>query len=524
MRKAALAAAFAALCAFLAGCPAKEESKPDPAGKPKPADTATAAPAGDSAKAPVVPTAPSPAAQEISITSTSPEAVAAFKRGRDLVENSRVDEGLKELRDALSSDKKFPLALAYLGFFTPGEEGELMLERAASLSSPLPKAERLFVEHLGTWRQGDASTLYEQRKRLLELAPNDWRVHFELGMAAQSDRNFDKAETELRKAIELNPDATAAFSLLGYTLIGQKKYPDAIAALQEYARRHPSEPSALDTLAEAQLRAGKLADAEASFRAATATQASFWQAWLGLAAARSLQGDQTGAREAATKARGAAKRPEDKLEATHFLIWSFLAEGDRKAALAKVDAYEKEAKASKQGDRWAEAAVLRAAVLAESGKPGQVFDQVATALERGKQSRLFGDPLARLYRLAFVWKVIAESRMGKTKDAEKSLAFLVKTAGISPGPESNSSRSFATGLVSWVKGEKEAAIRQMLECEEEDHLCKLELVRARAATKSEPAKAEAERKALLEANRRDPVYLYVRAAASKVETVAAAKP
>ncbi|MBI3181173.1 MAG: tetratricopeptide repeat protein [Myxococcales bacterium] len=471
-----------------------------------------------SEKADAGPSKPKP--EEISVTSSSPEAVTAFKRGRYLVENDRLPEGVEHLKKAVELDGQFPLALAYLGFFTESEEGNQMLERAASLSDKLPKAERLYVEHLLTWRQGDWPTLREQRKRLLQLAPNDWRVHYELGIAAQDDQNFELAEGEYRLAIELNPAAAAPYSRLGYSLMSQGKFDEAIAALQKYAAQYPEEPNAQDTLGEAQLRAGKLADAEATFAKAAAMGSGFWQAWIGAAASRFFQGNFDGGRQALSKAHEVAVRPEDKLEASHFLIWSRLCEKDSKAALLAVDALEKEAKAAKVAWRWAEAPIYRAAVLTESGKHAQVLSQLPLALDRARKTGLAGEPLARLYRLGFQWKIVAETRTGKLKDAEKSVAFLAKTAGVSPGRETQSTASFSAGLLSWAKGEKEAALQQLSECIEEDFVCRLELSRAKAKV-GDSAGAGTVREGLLKAYRRDPVYLYVRTLAEAMRPGAA---
>src|SRR5688572_3428153 len=61
-----------------------------------------------------VPTAAQPAAVpsspvglEIAVTTTSPEALTAFKRGRYLVESGRIDEGTAELIKAVKQDKQF---------------------------------------------------------------------------------------------------------------------------------------------------------------------------------------------------------------------------------------------------------------------------------------------------------------------------------------------------------------------------------------------------------------------------------
>src|SRR5262245_40727321 len=62
-------------------------------------------------------------AAEISITSKSPDAVEAFKKGRKLAENIRQAEAAEDFKKAIERDPDFALAHAYLGAATPGVEG-----------------------------------------------------------------------------------------------------------------------------------------------------------------------------------------------------------------------------------------------------------------------------------------------------------------------------------------------------------------------------------------------------------------
>jgi tetratricopeptide (TPR) repeat protein len=480
------------------------EDKPQaPEAQPPAAEQGTQAKPAEAPK-------PKPASEEISITTSSPEALEHFKAGRHLVENARIDEGVAELRRAVELDRKFALALAYLGFFTPTEEGMAMLERANALASELPKVERLYVSHLLTWRQGDLAVLREERKKLEEWAPNDWRVQFELGVAAQEEQNWKVAEEKFKRAIDLNEQAGPAYDRLGQVLSAQGKLEEAIAALRQYAEALPQEPAPRDSLAEAQMRAGKLDQAEQTFRKAAELAPSYWPAMVGVAQTKFLRDDFAGGRAALSQAAEAATAAQDKLKVHAHLVWSHLAEGDAKAALAAIDEAEKLARKEKELGWLAHAPVLRAAVFTESGKHQDAVRQVPTALERAKTAKLKGDALSEVYRTAFLWKVLAELRMGKKGEAEKSLGFLNKAVGMAPGAVTLSTRSFATGLVSWSQGEKEIAIQQMLECADFDYLCRAELVRAKAEA-GDSEEAGKLREALVKANYREPLYLYARA-------------
>ena len=58
-------------------------------------------------------------AGEVSVTSKSPQAVEAFKAGRELAENLRITEADTQFRKAIGLDADFALAHAYLGAAIP---------------------------------------------------------------------------------------------------------------------------------------------------------------------------------------------------------------------------------------------------------------------------------------------------------------------------------------------------------------------------------------------------------------------
>jgi hypothetical protein len=102
------------------------------------------------------PEAEKPAAlAEVTVTSTSPEAIAHFKKGRELLDHARAAESLKEFDAALALDPDFALALAYRGEAALGANGLAQLREAATKSSSLPEAERLLIEAMLALRMGE---------------------------------------------------------------------------------------------------------------------------------------------------------------------------------------------------------------------------------------------------------------------------------------------------------------------------------------------------------------------------------
>ena len=477
----------------------------------------------EAAKTPAVPTpvaptkvepapTPAPKIEEIPITSSSPEAVEAFKRARANAELGAVPEAVVDFERAVKLDPKFALALAYLGFFTATEEGTAMLARAVTLSEKLPPPERLLVDLLRAWRQGDSETLRAQRKRLKDLAPTDWRVHLLAAMGAQEDRLWLEAAAACTEAIRLNPQAVPAYNLLGYALMNQGKFDEAIATLTTSTQKGPAEATSFDALAEAQLRAGQFEAAEQNFTKAIALSPKFWAAQVGIAQSRFLRGNWAGGREALASAQKAAEQPADQAEAATFVVWSYLAEGNSGEAIKAAEAMEKAAKQAHQGLPYATAPILKAIAYTDSAQFGAALSQVPIAMERVRKAGVEGDGLAKLYRTTLLWKMIAEVREGSIKEAEKTFSVLTKTVSVAISSESTSTRCHAQGILSLAHGDKQIALQQLLECNEDDFLCRTELATVQDAMGDAEA-AKATRKQLVSANRREAPYLYARAIA-----------
>ena len=116
--KLALAICAALVALAFTACKKAEDKRPPIA--PAPA----AAPKVPAPAAP--PSAPAAAAspQEMTITSSSPAAVAALRRARELLEGFLRDEAKTELERALTLDPKLAQAHALLAEFLPGPEGD----------------------------------------------------------------------------------------------------------------------------------------------------------------------------------------------------------------------------------------------------------------------------------------------------------------------------------------------------------------------------------------------------------------
>jgi Flp pilus assembly protein TadD len=88
-------------------------------------------------------------------------------------------------------------------------------------------------------------------------AHRDALAHFRTGMTALESERYDEAESEFKRAIQLEPDFEGAFYGLGQTLMRKHQYPDALQAYldcREAFKRNAAAEAMGDVVAEQRLR------------------------------------------------------------------------------------------------------------------------------------------------------------------------------------------------------------------------------------------------------------------------------
>jgi tetratricopeptide (TPR) repeat protein len=474
----------------------------EPAAPPPPKATAAAASATSSASA------ASPAGgAEVTITSLSREAVAAFRDGRDDADNTREAEAIERFKKAVDLDPRFGLAYAYLGYYTSDASGAKSMEQGLALSKNLPEPERLTIEELAALRAGDAEKARNLAKRITELAPFDWHAQLELGRCYFNELKYEDAKQAFGKAAAFGPAAAVVYNQLGYLYLQQRKFDPAIVEFRKYAALRPNEPNTLDSLGEALLSSGKLEDAEDSFRKAAELRFAF--AWGGVAETRFLRGDWAGGMDALGKSRDGATLPTDKLEVDGMAIWAALAQGKPDDALKRVDALEKEAKDRKIDEYFAAASTYRAAVLLDQGKAKEALDELDKGAPRLGKPETSGRAMLPMRRAALVYRILSQARLGKGPDAEKTAAEIDAFAAKAPA-DARSIVPFARGAVALAKGDAKEAAARFAECTHDELVCRQELWLAQQKA-GDAAAATATAAEIRKENLRDPMFVYVRA-------------
>ena len=113
-----------------------------------------------------------------------------------------------------------------------------------------------------TWGWADPRERFEPASRAIEKAlsldPDNSEARAAAGHLAFSwDYDWDRAERELRRALELNSDNASAYKWLVWSLSTARRYDEAIQVGQTAVELDPLNPYALDALADAYSAAGQ---------------------------------------------------------------------------------------------------------------------------------------------------------------------------------------------------------------------------------------------------------------------------
>ncbi len=115
--------------------------------------------------------------------------------------------------------------------------------------------------------QGDLENSVVYAEKALALRP-DYRGYVTLGRNYHLIGNDEKAEENYKKAIELNPKKGEAYASFGALLLGQKKYADAVTALETATDFEPKIAVIHANLAIAYHFVGETEKSEAEFKKA----------------------------------------------------------------------------------------------------------------------------------------------------------------------------------------------------------------------------------------------------------------
>jgi tetratricopeptide (TPR) repeat protein len=114
-----------------------------------------------------------------------------------------------------------------------------------------------------TEKYAEASAAYDHAIALLQPgAAKDWPIYFARAVSEEGAKNWNAAEVDLKKALQLAPDEPAVLNYLGYSYVDQNRnIQQALAMLEKAHTLKPSDGYIADSVGWAYFKLGRFADA-----------------------------------------------------------------------------------------------------------------------------------------------------------------------------------------------------------------------------------------------------------------------
>ncbi len=144
-----------------------------------------------------------------------------------------------------------------------GDKTDAAVEVLEQLAKTHPHVPLVHVSAGDLFRQlkrfEEATAAYDRAlARYAERDTEQWFVHYARAIGHERLGNWDKAEADFRRALELNPDQPQVLNYLGYSLVERKeKLEEALEMIERAVAREPGNGYIVDSLGWALYRLGR---------------------------------------------------------------------------------------------------------------------------------------------------------------------------------------------------------------------------------------------------------------------------
>lgn len=219
-------------------------------------------------------------------------AQARTNRATLWLQQGRLEDGVKGLRESLQIDSRQPTALNNLGMALRGlgrpDEALDAFRQSLAMNPRAPDTLSQYAALLdATGRLEEAALAYGQAA---EVHPQPGPLRHAQGFSLYRLGRVEEALGPLRQAAALSPGAPAPLNDLGVVLDETGRSEAALEAFAEALALKPDYPEALNNRALALFRLDRLSESLAGYDAALALQPDYASAWLNRADTLAAQG------------------------------------------------------------------------------------------------------------------------------------------------------------------------------------------------------------------------------------------
>lgn len=190
-----------------------------------------------------------------------------YQRGKELIENDELDEGIEILWKEISQNPKNGYAFAWLAMaYCQKQEFGTSITCATDALKKFPKSEKYYAAWTHRLLSGiycemkDTVMAFKEISLAIKTEPKneDWYEY--RGFLYRQCKQWDKSNADLRKYIELKPGLIRGYMLLGYNYQLNNDYSEA---LKQYTKADQlaSRSWTLGSMAEMEVKLGSYEDA-----------------------------------------------------------------------------------------------------------------------------------------------------------------------------------------------------------------------------------------------------------------------
>jgi tetratricopeptide (TPR) repeat protein len=223
------------------------------------------------------------AKDDIPITTSSKEALAAYVEGRDLREAVRIREAIPCFEKAAALDSNF--AMAYLNLAMTADNAAVSrtyFEKAKSLAGKVSEGEKLDILCFEAGRAGNTALLKELREKMAAMYPKDKRVQYNMAGFYFNQKEYAKAIERYKKVIDADPAWAVPYNEMGYACMYTGDFAGAEKALRKCIELKPEDPNPYDSLGEILMKQGNFEESIRSYRKALSINPDFAYSRIGI--------------------------------------------------------------------------------------------------------------------------------------------------------------------------------------------------------------------------------------------------
>jgi len=369
------------------------------------------------------------------ITTSSPQALQYFLQGRDLTEKLRHSESEEYFKKAIELDSNFVLAYLYMNeSYIPSKDQLANLQRAFSLIGTVSKGERLMVEAAHEGLIGNRKKQQNLLEKLVQMYPKDERLYLLLGNFYFGQREWEKAISIYKKALEINPQFSTPYNQIGYCYRYLGNYAEAENALKKYVKLIPNDPNPYDSYAELLLRMGEYEVSMEQYEKALQIDPNFIYSYIGIATDLNFKKEYEEARKE-LKALYRIARGQAEMMLYHYAVAvSYADEGNLDLALAEL---EKRLELAENGhDTLAINGTIHsvAYILLEQGKIEEAKEKIEFAYKLYQESNLPLEIKQWSAERIFLDRAILALKENKLEEARRNADMYEQEAGKRENP------------------------------------------------------------------------------------------